>query len=85
MKVRFSSFIGNREVSKVEGGYTTRVDFELPHHVMLCNLTNEDLHNLIQQCTDILYGREGTKRTVFLGSVRCIEEVSNRLEENRYE
>lgn len=79
MKVRFSSFIGTREVRKVEGGYTTRVDFELPHRMMLCNLTNEQLYNLSEQI-ESLFAYPEVERTLYLGQVNCIEEVSNKVE-----
>lgn len=79
MTVRFSSFIGTREVSKVEGGYTTRVDLELPHRMMLKNLTRDEIYDLSEQCENLLADPR-LDPTIYLGSLRCIEEVSNRLE-----
>lgn len=79
MRVRFSSFVGTREVRKTEGGYVTRVDFELPHRMMLCNLTDEQIFNLSEQCENLLaYPRQ--ERTIYLGQIDSIEEVNNALD-----
>lgn len=80
MNVRFSAFTGTREVRKVEGGYTTRVDFELPHNVMLTNLSHKDLVSLYNQCSELLQARGYSDRTIYLGTVDSVEEVHNRLE-----
>lgn len=79
MRVRFSSFTGTREVEKVEGGYTTRVHFELPHRMMLCELTRDELYRLSEQCEELL-ARPSLPPTIYLGNIHCIDEVSNEID-----
>lgn len=79
MRVRFSSFTGTREVRKTEGGYTTRIDFELPHRMMLCNLTKEQIFNLSEQCENLL-AYPNKEKTIYLGQIDSIEEVNNALD-----
>lgn len=82
MTVRFSSFIGSREVCKVEGGYTTRVYFELPHRMMLRNLTNDEIFALSEQCEELL-ANPMRPREVYLGNVKILEEVENKRKGER--
>lgn len=80
MKVRFCTFTKLLSVTKCEGEHTTRVRFQVPHRVMLQNLSQEELLSIQQQLNKLLSAPKQEERTIYLGSVECVEEVTNEQE-----
>lgn len=77
MRVRFSSFVGERAVVDIEGGYTRRVYFNLPHRAMLCDLTKDEIFQLSEQCEELL-ANPAMQKTIYLGGITKIDEVKNK-------
>lgn len=80
MKVRFCTFHKILSVTKCEGEHTTRVRFQIPHRVMLQDLSKDELLNIQQQVNALLESKGYVEKTVYLGGVECVEEVTNEQE-----
>ena len=77
MKARFSTFKHIKEVAKCDGHHTTRVTLEVPHRMMLCDLSIQDLVSIRDQAERLIQNHGIQDRTIYLGSLECVEEVEN--------
>ena len=77
MKARFSTFKHIKEVAKCDGHHTTRVTLEVPHRMMLCDLSIKDLVSIRDQAERLIQNRGIQDRTIYLGTLECVEEVEN--------
>lgn len=77
MKARFSSFKYIKEVARCDGHHTTRVTLDVPHRMMLSNLSISDICNIKAQCEYLLAHSQMSDRTIYLGTLECVEEVEN--------
>ena len=76
MKIRFDSFKHFRTVEKLQGGKTTRVEVETPHHAMISDLDYNDLLEIKDRCEQLLFNPK-LERIIYLHNIITIEEVTN--------
>ena len=74
MTLRFDSFTRYR-AETLENGHTTRLTFELPHHAMLMNLTEDELEGIKHQCNKLL-NNPREEKIIYLSNIIKIEEVT---------
>lgn len=74
MNLRFDAFTRYR-VEESENGHTTKLKFEIPHHAMLTNLSEDELEGIKYQCNRLL-NNPREEKTIYLSNIIKIEEVT---------
>ena len=76
MKIRFDNFKHVKTVEHLQGGKTTRVEVEVPHHAMLSELTEQELLDIKRRCEILLFNPK-LEKIIYLSNIITIEEVTN--------
>lgn len=74
MILRFDSFTRYR-TEVAEDGHTTKLAFEIPHHAMLLNLSEDELEGIKYQVNKLLSNPKEEK-IIYLSNIIKIEEVT---------